>query len=184
MKTNIIKLLILPHSQASFYVSSVKSKYSLQHYFQISSVCVLSLHSVIGIYMKKCTKMYYSFINYFVVAWNLVIFLEMGMLLLNLLASKVSCNCHTVWCLRCWTVGIADGLSWPLSCSLHLNCGLLHITLGFNSGTKEIQCHLILISNLGGESMCNADEWVALVIFVNGLIQDTKFQTHTKEQVK
>jgi len=129
-------------------------------------------HNIIKYPQHKVTLMYHNillFLESFLVAWNLVILLEMGMPLLNLFALRISYNCHTVWRLKCWSVCIADGLSWPLLCSHHLNCGLLHITLGFNSGTKGIQCQLILISNLGRESTRNAEEWVAL-IFVNGLI--------------
>jgi sensor histidine kinase YesM len=48
------------------------------------------------VFIWKSTKIYYFFTNYSVVAWNLVILLETGIPLLNLFASKVSCNCHSV----------------------------------------------------------------------------------------
>jgi hypothetical protein len=48
---------------------------------------------------------------------------------LNSFAPNVRLICHTVWCLEHLTVNVAEGISFPLWSSPHLNSSLLHITL-------------------------------------------------------
>jgi len=38
--------------------------------------------------------------------------------LFNFLACNIRCTHQTSWCSEFWTVGFADGVSWPLLCSL------------------------------------------------------------------